>query len=49
MFGVFNGKVAFVTGGGLGIDEACAIALSKDGSAIAIADMDMVTAGRVVA
>ena len=49
MSGVLTGKVAFITGGGSGIGEACAIALSKDGAAVAIADMDMVGAERVSA
>jgi len=42
-------KVAFVTGGGSGIGEASAKVLASAGAVVAIADMDMVGADRVVA
>ncbi|GAM30594.1 MULTISPECIES: (S)-acetoin forming diacetyl reductase [Acinetobacter calcoaceticus/baumannii complex] len=41
-------KVAFVTGAGQGIGEAIAIRLSKDGFAIACADMNFETANQTV-
>ncbi len=44
---ILEGKVAFVTGGGSGIGEACAIAFANEGASVAIADMDMVGAERV--
>jgi NAD(P)-dependent dehydrogenase (short-subunit alcohol dehydrogenase family) len=49
MSATFDGKVAFITGGGSGIGEACAIAFAKEGASVAIADMDMVGAERVAA
>ena len=42
-------KIAFVTGGGSGIGEASAKALADAGASVAIADVDMVGADRVVA
>ena len=41
-------KVAFVTGGGSGIGEASAKALARAGAVVAIADMDLIGAERVV-
>lgn len=41
-------KIAFVTGGGSGIGEACAKALASEGAIVAIADWDLEGADRVV-
>jgi NAD(P)-dependent dehydrogenase (short-subunit alcohol dehydrogenase family) len=49
MSGILEGKVAFITGGGSGIGEATAIAFSTAGADIAIGDVDMAGADRVVA
>lgn len=49
MSGILVGKVAFVTGGGSGIGEATAVALSAEGASVAIADFDLVGAERVAA
>lgn len=46
---VLENKIAFVSGGGSGIGEASAIALASEGATIAIADLDLVNADRVVA
>ncbi len=45
---VLINKVAFVTGGGSGIGEASAKALADAGASVAVADIDMVGADRVV-
>ena len=45
---VLENKIAFVTGGGSGIGEACAKALALEGATIAIADLDLDGADRVV-
>lgn len=42
-----NGKVALITGGGQGIGQAIAERLHADGFKVAIADLNMETAGRV--
>ena len=42
-----NGKVALVTGGGQGIGQAIAERLHADGFKVAIADLNMETAGRI--
>ena len=44
----FDGKVAFVTGGGSGIGEACAMAYAKEGAQVAVADIQTDAANRVV-
>jgi NAD(P)-dependent dehydrogenase (short-subunit alcohol dehydrogenase family) len=49
MSGILEGKVAFVTGGGSGIGEATAMAFSTAGANVAIGDVDMAGADRVVA
>lgn len=46
---VLDKKVAFVTGGGSGIGEAAAKALAEQGAQVAIGDMDLAGAERVVA
>lgn len=46
---VLEKKVAFVTGGGSGIGEATAKALAQEGAQIALADLDLEGADRVVA
>ncbi len=43
----YNGKVAIVTGGGSGIGEACAHALSSCGASVVIADYDEAGGRRV--
>jgi NAD(P)-dependent dehydrogenase (short-subunit alcohol dehydrogenase family) len=45
---VLDKKIAFVTGGGSGIGEACAKALALEGATVAIADVDLAGADRVV-
>lgn len=42
-----SGKVAFVTGGGSGIGEACSLMLAKQGAAVAVVDLKMEVAQRV--
>ena len=49
MSGILNGKVAFVTGGGSGIGEACAMEYARAGASVAVGDLDMAGADRVVA
>lgn len=44
----FSGKVAIVTGGGNGIGRACALALARDGAAVAVVDCDGHAAHAVV-
>lgn len=39
MVAALNGKVAFITGAGSGIGQACARALAGEGAAVAIADL----------
>jgi NAD(P)-dependent dehydrogenase (short-subunit alcohol dehydrogenase family) len=43
-----DGRVAIVTGGGTGIGEACAVALSVAGAAVLVADIDELSAQAVV-
>ena len=43
-----KGKVAFVTGGGSGIGEACSLMLAKQGAAIAVVDLNIEPAQKVV-
>jgi len=43
----FDGKVAFITGGGSGIGEAAARRLARDGAKVAIADIDRARAEQV--
>jgi NAD(P)-dependent dehydrogenase (short-subunit alcohol dehydrogenase family) len=45
----FDGKVAFVTGGGSGIGESIALTLASGGASVAVADRDATAAERVVA
>ncbi len=40
-------KVAFVTGGGSGIGEACSLMLAKQGASVAVVDLKLDTAKRV--
>lgn len=47
MTSALAGKVAFITGGGSGIGEACALSLANAGANVAIADRDLVGAQRV--
>lgn len=42
-----TGKVAFITGGGSGIGEACAISLATAGASVVIADRDLAGGQRV--
>jgi NAD(P)-dependent dehydrogenase (short-subunit alcohol dehydrogenase family) len=44
----FDGKVAFITGGAIGFGRAFARALTAEGAAVAIADIDMETAQQTV-
>ena len=44
----YDGKSAIVTGGATGIGRALAIALAKEGSRVAIADIDLTNAQAVV-
>jgi NAD(P)-dependent dehydrogenase (short-subunit alcohol dehydrogenase family) len=43
----FEGKVAFITGGGAGLGEGVAVRLSSEGARIVIADVDPVAGERV--
>ena len=45
----FDGKVAFITGGGSGIGEAAARRLAREGAKVAIADIDRARAEKVAA
>ena len=47
--GRVQGKAALVTGAGGGIGAACALALAREGAAVAVADIDLVAARRIVA
>jgi NAD(P)-dependent dehydrogenase (short-subunit alcohol dehydrogenase family) len=47
MTSTLTGKVAFITGGGSGIGEACAMSLAVEGANIVIADRDLVGGQRV--
>ncbi len=42
-----SGKVAFVTGGGSGIGEACSLMLAKQGAAVAVVDLKIEVAQKV--
>jgi NAD(P)-dependent dehydrogenase (short-subunit alcohol dehydrogenase family) len=44
----FDGKVLFVTGGGSGIGAATARRFARDGGAVAVADLELSSARRVV-
>lgn len=43
-----SGKVAFVTGGASGIGEACSLMLAKQGAAVAVVDLKLDAAQKVV-
>lgn len=43
-----NGKVAFVTGGASGIGEACSLMLAKQGAAVAVVDLNLAAAQKIV-
>ena len=45
----FDGKVAFITGGGSGLGEAAALRLAQEGARVAVADIDEASAQRVAA
>jgi len=49
MAGKIDGKVAIVTGGGLGIGKAAAITLAREGADVVIVDIDLPSAQGVVA
>jgi NAD(P)-dependent dehydrogenase (short-subunit alcohol dehydrogenase family) len=44
----FDGKVAFITGGGSGIGKACSLSFALGGASVAIADRDLASAQKVV-
>ena len=44
----FSGKVAFVTGAGSGIGEACALTFAKNGAKVVVCDIDEEGSNRVV-
>ena len=43
MAGMFNGKVALVTGAGLGLGRATAITFAKEGAKVVVADIDVIS------
>ena len=48
MSGQVNGKVALITGGGLGIGRAAAIALAREGAKVVVADVDSKSGDKTV-
>lgn len=47
--GILDGKIAIVTGSGANIGEACARKLAAEGAKVALADINLAGAERVVA
>jgi NAD(P)-dependent dehydrogenase (short-subunit alcohol dehydrogenase family) len=49
MTGILQGKTALVTGGGSGIGQATAVAMSREGARVAVADLTEEAAAKTVA